>query len=50
MLDNPLYEEWKIDMYGNMKLTMEFKVLGKIGNVTLKAPRSFSYAVLGGRL
>lgn len=49
MLDNPLDEEWKMDMYGNMKLTMEFQVLGKMSNVTLKAPRSLSYAVLGGR-
>ena len=48
ILDTPLHQEWKVDLYGNIALTASFKVKGKMTNLTLKAPQSLSYANFGG--
>ena len=50
MLDSPLDQEWNADLYGDIKVTMEFQVEGKTTKLTLKAPQSIGYAKIGGNL
>lgn len=48
VLQLPLDQMWLVDLYGNIKLTIQFAVEGKTTNVTLKAAESISFATFGG--
>ncbi|XP_028412377.1 uncharacterized protein LOC114535195 [Dendronephthya gigantea] len=49
IMDLPLEEKWVVELYGDIKLTTEYKVQGKITRLSINMPQARSYATFGGR-
>jgi hypothetical protein len=47
-MDVPLEQKWLVELNGNAALTLEFKVQSKTTKLTIKMPRTLSYATFGG--
>ena len=47
-MDFPLNEKWDVELYGDTKLNIEFKVQGKLTKISISMPQARSYAAFGG--
>ena len=48
ILTSPLHQTWLVDLYGNLKLTIQLAIEGKKTNLTLNTAASVSFATFGG--
>ena len=49
MMDFPLHQNWNVDLHGDIILTLELKVQGKITNLAIEMPKTHGYAKFGGK-
>ncbi|XP_028401099.1 uncharacterized protein LOC114524169 [Dendronephthya gigantea] len=47
ILDSPLYQQWDVDLYGKISLTILFQMQGKTVNLRFKRQESVNYAGFG---
>ena len=47
-MDFPLNKKWDVELYGDTKLNIEFKVQGKLTKLLISMPQAKSYAAFGG--
>ena len=48
IMDFPLDQKWHVELHGDIILTLEFKVQGKMTKLAIEMPKTKSYATFGG--
>ena len=47
-MDFPLDQKWHVELRGDIILTLEFKVQGRMTKLAIEMPKTESYATFGG--
>jgi hypothetical protein len=48
IIDSPLHQQWSVDLYGRIGLTVVFKMEGESVELFVNGPESVGYANFGG--